>query len=197
MSETLREQSAAFVKAFSHVCEIYQNVSNMFHATDILMKNKHGFQPYLTRTTVDPKVYSMLEHHNQWLQSSIIRQYFQPQFVDREVVTLAAILFDSKKPGDSVPMLLGSRMEIVKRDNIANSPYWAGQIQRWSTFGPDGQVHKIPVIQPGVPNAKEIRETVVGDHLLSVAIPLLEATDITTIEERVIKPLLAAPWEMK
>lgn len=155
-----------------------------------------GFRPYSGWASVWPTLDSKLGSADEWLRNWVIRQYFRPQFQNREVVTLAAILFDLENPRFAVPMLLGSRMEIASPNGA--DPYWAGQIQRWSEHGADGQVRRLSIEMPGVEHrVDKLRAVVVGGEMLSIAIPLLEATTIDTVESRLIVPLLAAPWDMK
>jgi hypothetical protein len=150
-----------------------------------------GFRPYSGWAAVWPAGEVKLRSPDQWLRNLVIRQYFRPAFQNRELVTLAAVLFDFENPRFDVPMLLGSRLEITSPNG--NDPLWVWQLQLWSDYAPDGQVRRFSVDQPGVAPERlvTLQKLVVGGEITSVAIPLLEATDIDIVERRVIDPLLA------
>lgn len=193
MDDTIRNQSAQLVATFRQAREIYRTAARLLRATEPSMSER-GFRPYANWASVWPTLDAKLSSPDQWLRNWVIRQYFRPAFHNREVVTLGAILFDLENPRFRVPMLLGSRMAITTANG--NEPYWVAQLQRWSDHGPDGEVRRLSVDQPGVTRVEEIRTVVAGGELLSVAIPLLEATDIGQVERRVIDPLLHEAWEM-
>jgi hypothetical protein len=187
--------AADLLSAFRYVRGVYNTAARLLHATQPALAER-GFRPYASWAAVWPTIDARLEDSDRWLRNWVIRQYYHPAHQNRDVVTLAAVLFDFENPGFREPILLGSRMTISSPNG--SDPYWLGQAQRWSEHGPDGVVRVLSMDMPGLAHRPAASRAVVVDGaVLSLAIPLLEATDISTVEARVIDPLLKHPWTVK
>jgi hypothetical protein len=185
------------MEAFLYVRDVYANASRMLYSSDDIM-HRQKLHPYADWDAIWPNEEETgILAWNDWLPYYVMRQYHSEDRENVEVVTLAAVFWDACGDGIDEPLLVASRMD--GRDLEGNDVYWLSLYQLWlDDYPPDGKVRTITSASMGwekEPNDLDVFKDVVdGDRMLSLAVPLVEITDLEQLETRIIAPLMAEPF---
>lgn len=194
MSDSAGPQGREVVEAFHYVRDIYRNVSRILQASDPAMQHR-GYRPYGWSAVWTPG--DRVTTPEKWGPYWAVRQYYRPETQNREVLTVAAVMWDPKNEEMDTPVLLASRMQVTTTSGP--DALWVGLWQHWSMYGSDGIVRPLRVGDESRLAASDVAKAkalLASGALVSVAIPLLNVTSIDVVERRLLDPLLAAPWSL-
>ena len=194
MSDQVGE-GASMTASFEYVRQAYRTAARMLLSADALLVDRklavyswHAIWP--SRSTSLSRV--------DWLPGSVFRHYHSPELQNREVLTLAAVFFATDEHTLTEPLCIGSRMWV--HHVATNDVYWWALVQRWALDAApsDGLVRRLDSKSVSF-TQKDQRQNfdggVVGGALATVAVPLLNIRGTSDLEEQVISPLLAFPFE--
>lgn len=185
MSDT-SNSAREMTEGFRYIADVYVNASRMLLSCDLVVA-EYGFVPYATWGIGEsPK--RMAAKPKTWMAHYAVRQYYPKDRRDQEILTIGAQFWDPESPDDVEPLCVASMMAV---NGIPDAVYWLGMLGA-RLRSPRGNVQIVDAT--AVPNAVERKqlETLVRDgRLLSIAVPLLEVTSTSAIEESLIKPLVA------
>ena len=182
--------------AFSFVRDVYANAARMLYSADDVMQRR-GCVAYGSswKAVPDAGRRGVLDYGD-WVPYYVIRQYSPTDTEGDEVVTLAAVFYDPEGSAIVEPLCIASRMAVT---SLGDDLYWLSLYQMWLSDHPaDGSVRVITADSADWqlrPEDLEIfQESVAGQTMLSVAIPLLQIKSLDDVEKVLVMPLLGAPW---
>lgn len=179
VSEGGREMDAGF----RYVLEVYANVSRLLLACDAILQ-PHKFAPYAWAPMEPPR---KADAPKTWLPNRAVRQYYPQDRQWKEILTVGAYLYSRHDDKAFEPVCVASMMAV----NTANTDavYWLGVLGALSR-APRGVVETVRATDGQFAWGRSDFEKVVRDGvILSIAVPLLEITSTTQVEDRLLTPL--------
>lgn len=174
---------------FRYVLDVYSNISRMLLACDAML-HSYGFTPYDWPPMEPP---GKASEPVTWLPNRAVRQYFPPDREGTEILTVGAYLYDREVAEPIEPLCIASMMAVSSTN--FNAVWWLGMVSAW--FDARGSVETIDATDPRYashPRFARVRRDatrIVRDgRILSIAVPLLEITSTTHVEDRLVRPLL-------
>ena len=189
----MNEQSQGILDAFAHVRDVYRSVSKLLIASDAVL-SEHGYAPYTNFNTTWRPAEKKVFHHGQpdeWILHRAVRQYCRTGLVGREILTVGAMLWNDRADLIGEPLCIVSFARVPTVDT--NDAYWLPLMQAHDLSAPpDGVVRYLDPTrwktQVGSRDAfKKLDPT---ERMLSVALPLVEITSTTLLEQRLVRPLV-------
>lgn len=176
----MSEQDSYFAAAFAYVRAVYSSASKLLHATGPAMSDRK-FEPYDDWDNVWPERSGAgYDEPGRWLKSWALRQFHERGRAEVDVFTVATVFFDYDRPGFR-PLLIASRMTVAGTDG--DEIYRLPLVQRWTGESADGDARWISLSAPGLPGfILQSRSQVVGQRVLSAALPLLDVTSSERLE---------------
>ncbi len=182
-------EAIEMMRAFEYVRDVYRTTATMLLAADALLD---GWIPY-DWDAIWPKRGTGLKSAEEWAPAFVIRQYHRWDRNAREVLTLGAALYGTKRRPLIEAMCLGSWMGL--RTGEPNEIYDWALVQRWTGLPADGQVRAIS--SPEIPFVPEERakfdSEVIDGRVVSVAVPLPSVKTTADLGAAILVPLLAHP----
>lgn len=184
----------AVLEAIHYVRDFYRTAAKLLLAADGLVADR-GWAPHGSAWKPTPRPES-LGSPDRLLPHYVIRQYRREQDREKkELLTLGVIPHDPIERRMEEPLCLASRM---RRLTNGNELYWLPQQQLCtkSGIGPLGTVrhiHRDDLI-PKPDRLAQFAESVEGDELLSIAVPLVSVGDEQALLSQVLQPILDAEY---
>lgn len=186
-----------WVDTFRNVNDFYINVSRMLLNADDIMQRK-GYYPHAWNSFY-PVGHKLAEYKDwpMWLPEFVIRQYYA-ESNEKEIFTIGAFLHLLNNVEFEQPLCIVSRM---LANNTPDEIYWIAMSQGYRRNPlADGKVYVIGEsfedflfnkTREAIDGDIQIfKEVVSGGKLLSMALPLLEITNLEQLEKRLVLPLL-------
>lgn len=182
--------AAEMTKAFEYVSDVYRTCATMLLSADAPLADR-GFAPY-DWYAIWPDRGRLCINHAEWLPTFVLRQYHRPAHVDREVMTVAAVLWGRKPRPAQQSLAIASHMMVETTDT--NDVFRWAIVQRWcKTAPPDGVIRQL--VEEDIQFEGNERATfashVTGAKVLSVAVPLPSISKTDELMSKLADPLIA------
>lgn len=133
-----------------------------------------------------------LEAPEGWLPHQAVRQYHRRGRQDEEIITIGAIICDPNNSAFAEPLAIASMMK--QTTSNSDHTYWLPLLGHDERPARVGEVRKLDVREwRGKEDWFNDALKLVSDgQLLTVAVPLLEITTTSDVQDRLVVPLLTA-----
>ena len=189
----MNEQSHGILDAFAHVRDVYRSVSKMLIASDAVL-SEHGYAPYTNfNTTWRPAEKKVFPHGHPdgWIQHRAVRQYCRAGMVSQEILTVGAMLWNPHADlvGEPLCIVSFARVTSVKTDDVYKLPLMQAHDL---SAPPDGVVRYLDPTRWKTQSSSRdaFKRLDPTERMLSVALPLVEITSTTLLEQRLVRPLV-------
>lgn len=195
-----------WIETFKSINEFYLNVGRMLMSADEILE-RYSIYLYddwneIFPSNKSPKVAAALSNREtliyeetSFIPAWLIRQYYPSGLINKEVITIGAVLWFRYNSQFKEPLCIASRIS-CKNEAIPDDIYWIAVAQAFAE-NPEAN-GKIKAIDKkyieNLPINEVTKQTfsavVKDDKFLSIAIPLLEITTPNDLKNRLLEPLL-------
>jgi hypothetical protein len=179
------------VEAANYLIGIYRNVAAMLLSCDPMVA-EYGLIPYGNRWKPMAPIKPELAEPEWWLPHRAVRQYHREGREDEEVFSIGALLCEPENAAFPEPLAIASMMRVTSTNSDAI--YWLPLLGHGDYPAGLGKVRKLDVRKRRNDDDwfNSALDLVADGQLLTIAVPLLDITNTSDVEDRLVKPLVDA-----